>query len=589
MRKVLLTMALAAAAAAWNGPAPAEVTFVGDRGGEAVGLGDDSRRVFGLVIGIDRYQRPGLELGGAVNDARTIAAALREVGADVTEITDEIATRDNIKRAWDSIVARAKDGDIVVFTYAGHGAQSPERIMGSEDDGLDEYFVLRDFDPDGPRTYERIVDDDLQEWFSQAPRLKIVLLADSCHSGTMTRGYLDTKLKYRYAKLPPITRDALPPPNPATVDRSTRTGPALDAPPPSGLQSTVQLSNVVSMSAVADKELDPEISIDGVPHGALSWYFAQGLLGAADADRDGQITGTEMKDYLYENVKNKTEGQQHPQFGNTDARPVAKPKHSKPRPLPEARSIAFGFSDNTGDADLENFARASLKQVLWTSAKQARLEWSPRENAIKNEFGDVVYRLVGSAPEGPKTKAFKRVEAPAQPPAESQVQAEGEGGADPRSQGMVAQAQAVVDKFVAVDRLAALVDGSLGVSLHPNDKLHRNGEELTLKVERTRYPYFTLFNLASDGSVNFLYPSLPSDAPALPPGQPYPLALAVAPPFGADHFVAISSSVELKDLHQALKEANGKRPDWERLMGQIRASLKGVDYQLGLHSTFTAD
>src|SRR5215468_3348357 len=97
--------------------------------------GPDGGEVRALVIGIDAYKnvRP---LKGAVADARDIESALRRMGTrDVTALIDAQADRASILGAIGSLVERSGSGDTVILSIAGHGAQEPERVKGSEPDG----------------------------------------------------------------------------------------------------------------------------------------------------------------------------------------------------------------------------------------------------------------------------------------------------------------------------------------------------------------------------------------------------------------------------------------------------------------------
>lgn len=121
-----------------------------------------------LVVGIDQYRyKPALK--GAVNDARAIRAALEAAGVrDIVLLLDDQATREAIRDAWNRQVAKAQPGDTLIFTYAGHGGQEPERIPGNEADGKDETLVLGGFRETRPGNGQRIVDDELDQWFRAA-------------------------------------------------------------------------------------------------------------------------------------------------------------------------------------------------------------------------------------------------------------------------------------------------------------------------------------------------------------------------------------------------------------------------------------
>ena len=141
------------------------------------------------MIGIDEYVEL-TDLRGAVNDARDLAETLSGTGVqDLVVLEDEAATRARIAREWADLVQRSEPGDTLVLTYAGHGGQEPERVSGTERDGRDEVLLLGGFRSTGPGTRERIFDDELNQWFVEVGErgLKVVFVADSCHSGTLTR------------------------------------------------------------------------------------------------------------------------------------------------------------------------------------------------------------------------------------------------------------------------------------------------------------------------------------------------------------------------------------------------------------------
>lgn len=511
---------------------------------------------YGLIIGIDQYKNVN-PLDGAVNDAHVLADSLGKIGAKkVKLLLNEQATRNEIKKAWDELSKEAKDGDTLFFSYAGHGAQQKERASNTEADGKDEFFVLANFDAAGPGTYERILDDDLQEWFSKTPNLNIVLVSDSCHSGTMTRGYKKTNLKYRKIPEQTITNDAIPisENNKITDERQNK------------------LKNVVSFSAVPDFEEVPEVRIGSEQHGALSWHLAQGLLGFADKNKDGSIELAEIKDYLIERVRMETEGQQHPQINFTDNKPLVTLRASlfvaKNQPT-SVDSLPISVTQPTPQV---GSVLEKIKGVKVVMDSSAILTWDTEENVIKNRFGDIVYNLKA----GNTTRAFRRSEPSGESPA----------GGDEMVKGL----QVVIDKFLLVEKVKRLSDASLKVALQPDDKLHANGEKLTFVTENIRYPNFTLFNLATDGTVNFLYPSAELKDPLqVPTNKPYALKLTVSAPFGADNFIVITSGEPLTALHESLKKMDNAPLSLETLNKVLASSLNDSHYQIGTHASFTVE
>ncbi|MFC9919607.1 caspase family protein [Agromyces binzhouensis] len=89
------------------------------------------------------------------------------------------ATAANVLAEVRSAARQSARGDVFLITYAGHGAQVPNVSDDDEIDDQDETWV----------TYERmLIDDELELAFSEfAAGVDIVLLSDSCHSGTVYR------------------------------------------------------------------------------------------------------------------------------------------------------------------------------------------------------------------------------------------------------------------------------------------------------------------------------------------------------------------------------------------------------------------
>jgi hypothetical protein len=88
------------------------------------------------------------------------------------------ATRKKVRAAIESAAKSAHEGDLVLLTYSGHGGQLPDQ-NGDEPDGRDETWCLYDGEH---------VDDELYALFTSfRPKVRVVVLSDSCHSGSVTR------------------------------------------------------------------------------------------------------------------------------------------------------------------------------------------------------------------------------------------------------------------------------------------------------------------------------------------------------------------------------------------------------------------
>jgi len=135
-----------------------------------------------LCIGINDYPGTDSDLAGCVNDASDWAAALRQRGFEVTTLLDRKATGATIRQGVRELLARSRAGDLALVQYSGHGSFVPDED-GDEPDGTDECLCPHDVKKKGP-----ITDDELFELLSARPAgVKVVMISDSCHSGTVAR------------------------------------------------------------------------------------------------------------------------------------------------------------------------------------------------------------------------------------------------------------------------------------------------------------------------------------------------------------------------------------------------------------------
>src|SRR5882672_6596862 len=174
----LLALALATTATQ-AAPQPQPVVVRGPAGGE----------VRGLIIGIDAYQhyRP---LKGAVADARDIENALIRMGTkDITTLIDAQADRATVLREIDRLMARTQPNDLVLLAIAGHGAQEPERVKGSEPDGMENVFLLAGFRPTPEGSQQRVLGREFNHFIKQLELrgARVIFVADTCHGGGMAR------------------------------------------------------------------------------------------------------------------------------------------------------------------------------------------------------------------------------------------------------------------------------------------------------------------------------------------------------------------------------------------------------------------
>jgi uncharacterized caspase-like protein len=137
---------------------------------------------FALCVGINDYPGTDSDLAGCVNDARDWSAALEARRFQVRRLIDREATGRRLRDAIGTLLGRAREGDVVVFQFSGHGSYVPD-ADGDEADGRDECLCPYDVGRHGP-----ITDDELFEIYSaRVPGVRLIVVSDSCHSGSVAR------------------------------------------------------------------------------------------------------------------------------------------------------------------------------------------------------------------------------------------------------------------------------------------------------------------------------------------------------------------------------------------------------------------
>jgi peptidoglycan hydrolase-like protein with peptidoglycan-binding domain len=118
------------------------------------------------------------KLFGCINDARDMQSIANGIGYQSMLLTDGQATSSSVISAIGQAAQSLESGDTLFLTYSGHGGQVDD-VNGEEADAQDETWVLYD---------RQLIDDELYCLWSQfAPGVRIVMLSDSCHSGTVLR------------------------------------------------------------------------------------------------------------------------------------------------------------------------------------------------------------------------------------------------------------------------------------------------------------------------------------------------------------------------------------------------------------------
>lgn len=186
-------------------------------------LAQETSRKLALLVGINQYPAPISSLSGCANDVRLQYELLvHRYGfnpQDILIVTDGLAapsldlaardiiapaTRQNIVNAFrDHLVDQAKEGDVVIFHYSGHGAYvtdpypidyatSPAYLdlagyQGFE--GFNGTLVPTDvFSPDSDEVVNDIMGSTLFLLSAAVNTDNFTMVLDSCHSGGGVRG-----------------------------------------------------------------------------------------------------------------------------------------------------------------------------------------------------------------------------------------------------------------------------------------------------------------------------------------------------------------------------------------------------------------
>lgn len=155
-----------------------------------------------LVLGISAYQHVA-KLPNPSNDADAMAALFRKAGFDVVETKRDVGIAD-LRRAVGDFSDKAKDADVAVVFFAGHGIE----VDGTNYLVPADAKLARDFDIED----EALSLDRLLKAIEPAKRLRLVML-DACRDNpfaqTMKRTVASRSVGRGLAKIEPTVSDTL--------------------------------------------------------------------------------------------------------------------------------------------------------------------------------------------------------------------------------------------------------------------------------------------------------------------------------------------------------------------------------------------
>ncbi len=217
-------------------------------------------KAYALLIGIQDYSEvPDTHsLRGPQNDialmSETLQKVLRIPENNITVLLDKAATHTGIEKAFQALSEKVQKNDFVYIHYSGHGSFTRD-LNGDEKSGYDQTWVSY-----GARTGLRtglngiddydILDDEIDDWLQQIKTKRVVVVLDSCHSGTATKGAT-------IREIPQDTREHPSATEPYSDDWANIQG--------------------IRIGATQDKINAYEGLFGGKPHGIFTWFWAEAL------------------------------------------------------------------------------------------------------------------------------------------------------------------------------------------------------------------------------------------------------------------------------------------------------------------------
>lgn len=227
-----------------------------------------------ICIGIN-YAGTDYALSGCINDADDWASYLNGLGFNVGMLVEAQATKALITSSMLVMASSLEAGDVGVITYSGHGTWVPD-LNGDEPDRKDEAFCPIDMGDDGANL---LIDDEINMILStRAHGSRIVLITDSCHSGTVFRFFSPKGTAARKVRYLPPAHFAKSSPMIAAVNRLG----------PEGVKpSDTAVPGVLHYSGCKDREYSYDAEFGSRANGAFTYYAMR----AAKNLKDGATYG----------------------------------------------------------------------------------------------------------------------------------------------------------------------------------------------------------------------------------------------------------------------------------------------------------
>jgi hypothetical protein len=213
--------------------------------------------IWAVAVGVAQYENQTIPtLKYPDNDAYSIYSFWKspQGGAlddDHSEIlVDDAATKGMVTTTLRNTFSKAKENDLAIFFFSGHG------LKGS--------FLTTDYDGDGIKLYH----SEINKILSESPAKTKLVIADACHSGSYiaSKGTIPSKVN--------------------SVDmynELNKTHPGI----------------AYFLSSQAEEE---SLEVSTLHNSVFTYFVLRGMKGEANANNDNIVTIKELFDYVYLNV-----------------------------------------------------------------------------------------------------------------------------------------------------------------------------------------------------------------------------------------------------------------------------------------------
>ena len=262
-------------------------------------MSTNPKTLHALLVAIDNYPVPRHKLNGCVNDRDAFKEYVErkfgevDIEMRVKTLTDAEVTKQGLIDAFQHFQA-AKDGDICLFYFSGHGSQSPapKEFWHITPNRMHESLVCHDSRVKGGKD---LMDKELSYLFWEATKdkdLHFLSVFDCCHSGRITR---DINVTARMAEAAPT---------PARVEdyygyehysKSEENG-VLNVAPPQG--------NIIQLGAAKSYETAKELRIGSTTRGIFTYSLIETLEQSGE-----QLTYADLMHTLKMKIGNKVRKQ----------------------------------------------------------------------------------------------------------------------------------------------------------------------------------------------------------------------------------------------------------------------------------------